>query len=119
MVEGTPGKLKNAPTGKIGERAGEVINKGKMAKHFTLKIADGARSRQCNPAIAEEALLDVFRSQESASRIGSAEVVRVTSSSKSTSALRNDRRLRGPRTCRHRRRFPWRSECSRRLEPNL
>ena len=40
MVEGERGKLKDAPAGKIGERAGRVVNRRKMAKHFTLQIAD-------------------------------------------------------------------------------
>jgi hypothetical protein len=80
MVEGERGKLKNAPAGKIGERAGRVVNKRKMAKHFALEIADGSFSYQRNSAqIAEEALLDgiyVLRTAEPQSRIGSAAVVR-------------------------------------------
>ncbi|HEX4673421.1 MAG TPA: IS1634 family transposase [Solirubrobacteraceae bacterium] len=80
MVEGQRGKLKNASAGTIGERAGRVINKRKMAKHFTLKIADGSFDYERNQAqIDEEALLDgiyVIRTQEPASRIGSAAVVR-------------------------------------------
>ena len=80
MVEGQRGRLKDANAGKIGERAGRVINKRKMAKHFTLEITDGAFSYQRNqPQIHEEALLDgiyVIRTQEPASRIGSAAVVR-------------------------------------------
>jgi len=80
MVEGPRGTLRNASAGKIGERAGRVINKRKMAKHFTLQIADSAFSYQRNQArIDEEALLDgiyVIRTQEPNSRIGSAAVVR-------------------------------------------
>lgn len=80
MVDGPRGKLKQASAGKIGERAGRVVNKRKMAKHFTLKIADGSFSYQRNQAqIDEEALLDgiyVIRTAEPASRIGSAAVVR-------------------------------------------
>ena len=80
MVHGERGKLKDASAGKIGERAGRVVNKKKMAKHFTLTISDGAFSYQRNqPQIDEEALLDgiyVIRTQEPASRIGSAAVVR-------------------------------------------
>ena len=80
MVEGERGKLKNAPAGKIGERAGRVVNKRKMAKHFTLNIADKSFSYQRNTAqIADEALLDgiyVLRTAEPASRIGSHAVVR-------------------------------------------
>ncbi|MGB0096176.1 MAG: IS1634 family transposase, partial [Solirubrobacteraceae bacterium] len=44
MVDGERGKLRNAPAGKIGERAGRVVNKRKMAKHYTLQIADGSFS---------------------------------------------------------------------------
>jgi hypothetical protein len=80
MVQGPRGRLKGAPAGKIGERAGRVINKRKMAKHFTLEISDGAFSYGRNQAqIDEEALLDgiyVLRTGEPASRIGSAAVVR-------------------------------------------
>jgi len=80
MVDGPRGTLKHAGAGKIGERAGRVINKRKMAKHFTLEIADGSFSYQRNQAkIDEEALLDgiyVLRTQEPAARIGSAAVVR-------------------------------------------
>src|SRR5512135_1487353 len=50
MVEGDRGKLKDAPAGKIGERAGRVVNKRKMAKHFTLQIADGSFSYGRNQA---------------------------------------------------------------------
>ena len=42
MVDGERGKLKDASAGKIGERAGRVLNKRKMAKHFSLQIADGS-----------------------------------------------------------------------------
>ena len=80
MVDGPRGTLRTARAGKIGERAGRVVNKRKMAKHFTLQIADGSFSYQRNQAqIDEEALLDgiyVLRTQEPNSRIGSAAVVR-------------------------------------------
>ena len=80
MVEGPRGKLKGASAGKIGERAGRVVNKRKMAKHFTLKIADGSFGYERNQAqIEEEALLDgiyVLRTAEPQARIGSAAVVR-------------------------------------------
>ena len=80
MVEGDRGRLRNASAGKIGERAGRVVNKRKMAKHFTLQIADGAFSYRRNQTqIDEEALLDgiyVIRTQEPATRIGSAALVR-------------------------------------------
>jgi hypothetical protein len=42
MVDGDRGRLKTATGGVIGERVGRVVNKRKMAKHFTLTIADGA-----------------------------------------------------------------------------
>ena len=80
MVEGERGTLRDATAGKIGERAGRVVNKRKMAKHFTLKIADGSFSFKRNIAqIDEEALLDgiyVIRTDQSAATIGSAAVVR-------------------------------------------
>jgi Transposase DDE domain len=41
-VEGPRGRLRGADAGKIGERAGKIINKHKVAKHFTLLISDGA-----------------------------------------------------------------------------
>jgi len=80
MVQGPRGKLRHASAGKIGERAGRVVNKRKMAKHFTLEIADHSFSYHRNQAqIDEEALLDgiyVLRTQEPQARIGSAAVVR-------------------------------------------
>jgi hypothetical protein len=80
MVHGPRGTLKHADAGKIGQRAGRVVNKRKMAKHFTLEIADGSFSYRRNQAqIDEEALLDgiyVLRTEEPAARIGSAAVVR-------------------------------------------
>jgi len=80
MVEGERGTLKGADAGKIGERAGRVVNRRKMAKHFDLEIADGAFGYQRNqPQIDEEALLDgiyVLRTEEPKSRIGAAAVVR-------------------------------------------
>ena len=79
-VEGERGKLKDAPAGKIGERAGRVVNKRKMAKHFTLTIADHSFSYKRNQAqIEREALFDgiyVIRTAEPEQRIGSAAVVR-------------------------------------------
>jgi Transposase DDE domain len=80
MVEGERGKLKDASAGKIGERAGRVVNRRKMAKHFTLQIADGSFSYQRNQAqIDQEALFDgiyVIRTAEPQRRIGSRAVVR-------------------------------------------
>ena len=48
MVEGERGRLNGADAGNIGERAGRVVNKRKMAKHFTLQITDGAFRYQRN-----------------------------------------------------------------------
>ena len=80
MVEGPRGKLKHADAGKIGERAGRVVNKRNMAKHFTLEIADQSFGYERDHArIEEEALLDgiyVIRTQEPQTRIGSAAVAR-------------------------------------------
>jgi hypothetical protein len=51
------GRLRDA--GKIGLRAGRVVNRHKMAKHFTLEIADGCFSfSRKEEAIAAEAELD-------------------------------------------------------------
>ena len=50
MVDGERGKLKDASAGKIGERAGRVVNRRKMAKHFTLQIADGSFDYERNEA---------------------------------------------------------------------
>jgi len=80
MVDSPRGRLHGASAGKIGERAGRVINQKKMAKHFTLQITDGSFTYQRNEAqIDEEALLDgiyVIRTQEPEAAIGSAAVVR-------------------------------------------
>jgi Transposase DDE domain len=59
MVDGPRGSLKHADAGKIGQRAGRVINKYKLAKHFELNIADGSFSYQRKTEqITEEAALD-------------------------------------------------------------
>ena len=59
MVEGPRGSLRNAPACKIGERAGRVSNKYKVAKHFELKISDGSFSYQRKTEqIEAEAALD-------------------------------------------------------------
>ncbi len=80
MVDGPRGTLRDADAGKIGQRAGRVINQRKMAKHFTLQISDGSFTYQRNQAqIDDEALLDgiyVIRTSEPATRIGTAAVVR-------------------------------------------
>jgi hypothetical protein len=58
-VEGPRGRLRGAQAGQIGERAGKVSNKYKVAKHFTLTIADGvfAYERKTDQ-INQEAALD-------------------------------------------------------------
>ena len=61
MVEGERGTLRAADAAKIGTRAGRVVNKYKMAKHFELSIADGAFSFERKEAqITAEASLDGF-----------------------------------------------------------
>ncbi|MCA1697784.1 MAG: IS1634 family transposase [Actinobacteria bacterium] len=59
MVEGPRGRLRHADAGKIGERVGRVSNKYKVAKHFELRIEDGAFSyERKHEQIAAEAALD-------------------------------------------------------------
>lgn len=59
MVQGPRGRLRSADAGTIGQRAGRVVNKYKMAKHFNLTIADGAFSFTPNhEQINTEAALD-------------------------------------------------------------
>jgi hypothetical protein len=59
MVDGPRGSLRAAQAGKIGERAGKVSNKYKVAKHFELEIADGAFAyNRKTDQIAAEAALD-------------------------------------------------------------
>jgi hypothetical protein len=59
MVTGPRGRLRGAPAGQIGERAGKVSNKYKVAKHFTLQIADGAFGyERKTEQINQEAALD-------------------------------------------------------------
>jgi hypothetical protein len=60
MVNGERGTLRGASAGKIGERAGKIINKYKMAKHFELKIADGFSYERKSEQIQTEAALDGF-----------------------------------------------------------
>ena len=81
MVEGPRGSLRRAAAGKIGERAGRVVNRYKVAKHFELEISDGAFSyRRKTEQIAAEAALDglyVIRTTCTATRLeSSASVVR-------------------------------------------
>jgi hypothetical protein len=81
MVEGPRGRLKKADAGRIGERVGRVSNKYKVAKHFELKIADGAFSwKRKHEQIASEAALDgvyVLRTTCSREELTSRAVVRV------------------------------------------
>jgi Transposase DDE domain len=59
MVDGPRGTLRGADAGKIGERAGRVTNKYKVAKHFELEIADGSFTYQRKTEqIQAEAALD-------------------------------------------------------------
>jgi hypothetical protein len=59
MVSGPRGTLRNADAGKIGQRAGRVINKYKVAKHFELQIADRSFSHERKTEqIEQEAALD-------------------------------------------------------------
>jgi len=80
MVDGDRGRLRNATGGRIGERVGRTVNKRKMAKHFTLEIADGTFSYERNTTtIEQEALFDgiyILRTDQPATRIPASAVVR-------------------------------------------
>jgi len=80
MVKGPRGRLRRADAGEIGERAGRVVNKYKVAKHFELSIADRAFSYTRKPAqIAAEAALDglyVLRTTCPKDQLGPPAVVR-------------------------------------------
>jgi hypothetical protein len=73
----TAGRLAGAD--KIGVRVGKVINRYKMAKHFTLDISDTALGYTRNgPAIAAEAALDgiyIVRTSLNTDRLDAAAVV--------------------------------------------
>jgi Transposase DDE domain len=59
MVDSPRGCLRKADAGEIGTRAGKVVNKYKVSKHFELHIEDGAFSFARKQAqIEEEATLD-------------------------------------------------------------
>ena len=59
MVDQARGTPRNAQAGEIGERAGRVINKYKVAKHFELEISDGSFTYQRKTEqIPTEAALD-------------------------------------------------------------
>lgn len=81
MVTGPRGTLRVADAGKIGERAGRVVNKYKVAKHFELQIADASFSYQRKTEqIQAEAALDgiyVLRTTCPSEQLTSQAVVRV------------------------------------------
>jgi hypothetical protein len=81
MVDGPRGRLRNADAGKIGERAGRVVDKYKVAKHFELTITDGSFSyERKTEQIASEAALDgiyVLRTTCPQDELSSQAVVRV------------------------------------------
>ncbi len=59
MVDGPRGRLKGADAGKIGERAGRVVNKYKVAKHFELHTTDSSFNyERKTEQIQAEAALD-------------------------------------------------------------
>ena len=79
-VEGPRGRLRGADAGQIGQRAGTIVNKYKVAKHFTLSIADGqfAYERKTEQ-ISREAALDglyAIRTTRPAAGLGAAAAVR-------------------------------------------
>ena len=80
MVLSPRGRLRRADAGQIGERVGRVSNKYKMAKHFLLRIADGAFSfERKEEKIAKEAALDglyVLRTTCGSEELGTRAVVR-------------------------------------------
>lgn len=60
-VDNPRGRLHGKPAGAIGERAGRVVNRFKVAKHFQLTIEDGRfEYRRKQEEIAAEAALDGF-----------------------------------------------------------
>ena len=60
-VDNPRGRLHGKPAGLIGERAGRVVNRFKVAKHFQLTIEDGRFDYQRKrEQIAAEAALDGF-----------------------------------------------------------
>jgi transposase len=81
MVTGPRGTLRGADAGKIGQRAGRVINKYNVAKHFDTQIADGSFTYQRKTEqIAAEAALDgiyVLRTTCGKDTLTSQAVVRV------------------------------------------
>ena len=81
MVSGPRGTLRGADAGTIGQRAGRVINKYKVAKHFDLQIADGSFAyERKSEQITEEAALDgiyVLRTTCPTNQLTTQAVVRV------------------------------------------
>jgi hypothetical protein len=79
-VHGPRGQLRDAGAGQIGQRAGRVVNKYKVAKHFTLQIADGAFAyERKTDQIDSEAALDglyVIRTTLPAQKLGAPAAVR-------------------------------------------
>ncbi len=79
-VQGPRGRLRGAEAGKIGERAGKISNKYKVAKHFTLLISDGAFAYQRKTdQINREAALDglyAIRTTLTAEKLGAPAAVR-------------------------------------------
>lgn len=79
-VESPRGRLRGADAGQIGERAGKIINKYKVAKHFTLTIADGVFAyERKTEQITQEAALDglyAIRTTLPADRLGASAAVR-------------------------------------------
>lgn len=79
MVESPRGSLRKADAGKIGTRAGRVVNRFKVAKHFELSISDGAFSfERKEEQIKAEAALDglyVIRTTCAESKLSSPESV--------------------------------------------
>ena len=80
MVTRPRGTLRSANAGTIGQRAGRVINKYKVAKHFTLQITDGTFGYERNSEqITSEAALDglyVIRTTLPAQKLGALAAVR-------------------------------------------
>ncbi|MCA1698718.1 MAG: IS1634 family transposase, partial [Actinobacteria bacterium] len=79
-VHGHRGRLRNADAGTIGQRAGRVVNRYKMAKHFELQITDGqfAYARKTDQIAAEAALdgLYVIRTTCTPEQLAAPAVVR-------------------------------------------
>lgn len=99
MVEGPRGTLRKADAGKIGTRAGKVVNRFKLAKHFDLEIADGSFSyARKSQQIAAEASLDglyVIRTTCSETKLCSPEAV-VRTYKQLKEAERAFRTMKGP-----------------------